>query len=233
MTWHIDMREVGMNIENQSYRILVSTQQEAEEIQKLFFACGYKWAWQRYAEQREVRLGFFIKTFHKSRSLVETTCTDHQEITLPELREFFQKSPWGQIESLKARLAEVKSTNHSLEEINADLSESLKLLKDKYQSDDYVLVPKKELTIWYFNEAEGMWLEEADNFLCEVEAGQVFTVQRQHNFSLPEVYVARPWSEEEQWSDHYKEYSTKEEAEQVALHCKAMIEAQGKADDTI
>ena len=98
-----------MNIENQNYKILVSTQQEAEEIQKIFFACGFKWAWQRYAEQREVRLGFFIKTFYKSRSLVETTCTDHKEITLPELREFFKKSPWGQIESLKAQLAQYQS----------------------------------------------------------------------------------------------------------------------------
>ena len=109
--------------------------------------------------------------------------------------------------------------------------ESLKAQLAQYQSDDYVLVPKKELSIWYFNEAEGYWLEEADNFLCEIEPGQVFTVQRQHNFSLPEVYVARPWSEVEQWADHYKEYATKEEAEKVAQHCKAMIEAQEQGND--
>ena len=50
------------------------------------------------------------------------------------------KSQQQEIESLKAQLAQVKSTNHSLEEINADLSESLKLLKDKYQSDDWISV---------------------------------------------------------------------------------------------
>ena len=107
-----------MNIENQNYKILVSTQQEAKEIQKIFFACGYKWAWQRYAEQRDVRLGFFIESFCNDLGLIETTDSDKKEITLPELREFFQKSPWSQIESLKAQLAQ-------------------------YQSDDYVLVPKE------------------------------------------------------------------------------------------
>ena len=140
-----------MNIENQNYKILVSTQQEAEEIQKIFFACGFKWAWQRYAEQREVRLGFFIKTFYKSRSLVETTCTDHQEITLPELREVFKKSPWSQIESLKAQLAQ--------------------------QSDDYVLVPK-ELSndMW-----EVMWKEFEFSESMHKAYKAMIQAQEQHN----------------------------------------------------
>lgn len=196
-----------MNIENQNYKILVSTQQEAEEIQKIFFACGYKWAWQRYAEQREVRLGFFIKTFHKSRSLVETTCTDHQEITLPELREVFQKSPWGQIESLKAQLAQ-------------------------YQSDDYVLVPKDQIEVFWQDddEPENFCSFESDfNCLGDcLDLNDIMTINKHHQAYIKTEKMYGTWFAE---FGHPKEKAnfhvgTHQECLDIVAKNKAMIEAQ-------
>lgn len=113
----------------------------------------------------------------------------------------------------------------------AEITE-LKQKLEKLESGEFVLVPKKELSTWYLDEYEGLWLDRdgIDAGLSQIDVGQVVEVkkQKQYSIELPNTFIALPWLNEE--VGYWQEYSTKEEAEKVAKHCKQMFEAVEKED---
>lgn len=120
----------------------------------------------------------------------------------------------------------IKELKQQIKELHAS-RESLLEYKGKIESDDYVLVPKSDLQTWYLDEYEGMWLDRdgIDAGLSDIDIGQVVEVkkQKQYSIEIPSVFVTLPCVDEE--VGYWQEYSTKEEAEKVAKHCKQMFEA--------
>lgn len=104
----------------------------------------------------------------------------------------------------------------------------LKQKLEKLESGKFTLIENKKLTTWYLDEPEGMYwdFDGIDGAFSNLDGGQVIKVERLRNFTVPEVYVTRTWEDGD--VGYWKEYATKEEAEKVAKHCKAMIEAVEK-----
>ena len=104
--------------------------------------------------------------------------------------------------------------------------------------EGFVLVEKKNIENWYFDDSEYMWMEEPDNWLCDLDIGEVQEVERKEyivtdNSSL---FATRVWDDENDQADCWEFFRTKEEAEKAAAYCKAKfndepVEAQEPAND--
>lgn len=90
----------------------------------------------------------------------------------------------------------------------------------------FVLVPVKEIKTWYLNENESMYFEDPE-WLCDTPVGEVVEVERRVSYELEQdpVFAAIQWGEVNGDVGYYETFKSREEAEKVAAHCKAMIEA--------
>lgn len=138
-----------------------------------------------------------------------------------------------EIEALKAENEELKTAYSG---VNAALLEQLKLNSDLHEkllgvSDgEFVVVPKSEISDWYLDEDEGIYLSEPDNFLCDLDIGVVLEIKHQLCWQVENQFVAKVFEDADniQW----ELFDSKEDAEKAAAHCKAMIEvAQGDGDE--
>ena len=106
--------------------------------------------------------------------------------------------------------------------------------KSKAQSvpEGFVLVPVKEIKEWYLDDSESIYREDPD-WLCDISIGEVVEVEHRVSYELDQdpVFAAIQWDEENGDVGYYETFKTKAEAEKVAAHCKAMVEAQGPAND--
>ncbi|CAD9194539.1 HTH domain-containing protein [Acinetobacter bohemicus] len=96
--------------------------------------------------------------------------------------------------------------------------------------EGFVLVPVKEIKTWYLDDSENIYREDPD-WLCDTPVGEVVEVERRVSYELDQspVFAAIQWDEENGDVGYYETFESKAEAEKVAAHCKAMIQAQVSA----
>ncbi|MFW1967307.1 hypothetical protein ACG95P_09585 [Acinetobacter guillouiae] len=109
-------------------------------------------------------------------------------------------------------------------------------LKDaKATPEGFVLVDKKHTEDWYLDDHEGMWWDQdgIDNSLCDLDPGQVQAVEHKEYLITESdtLYATKVWDESNDQVGFWEFFKTKEEAEKVAAHCKAMIEAQEQSHE--
>ncbi|QLB34861.1 hypothetical protein GQO96_05880 [Acinetobacter baumannii] len=95
--------------------------------------------------------------------------------------------------------------------------------------EGYVLVEKKNTEDWYLDEDEGMWFDHdgIDNSLCDLDAGQVQAIKHKEYLITESntLFATIVWDEANEQIGFWEFFKTKEEAEEAATHCKAMIKA--------
>lgn len=98
--------------------------------------------------------------------------------------------------------------------------------------EGFVLVPVKEIKKWYLDDSESIYREDP-YWLCDISIGEVVEVEHRVSYELDQdpVFAAIQWDEENGDVGYYETFKTKAEAEKVAAHCKAMVEAQEPAND--
>lgn len=87
--------------------------------------------------------------------------------------------------------------------------------------DGYVLVPKKEITDWYLDESEGMWLEELDHWACDLECGEVTVVDRLKVWPAADQFVAKVYIDED--NIELQLFDDEATAKRAAEYCKTMV----------
>lgn len=104
--------------------------------------------------------------------------------------------------------------------------------KHDEEFEGFVLVPVKEIKTWFLDESENIYREDPD-WLCDIPIGEVVEVEHRVSYELEQdpVFAAIQWDEINGDVGNYETFDTKEEAEKVAEHCKAMIEAQEQSHD--
>ncbi|MDO7454557.1 hypothetical protein Q5X70_08445 [Acinetobacter baumannii] len=114
------------------------------------------------------------------------------------------------------------------EEINT-LRAELGKAKAQAVPDTHVLVEKKNTEDWYLDEDEGMWFDHdgIDNSLCDLDAGQVQAIKHKEYLITESntLFATKVWDEANEQIGFWEFFKTKEEAEEAATHCKAMVEA--------
>ena len=117
--------------------------------------------------------------------------------------------------------------------------EYLKGARDAWQAakaqavpEGFVLVPVKEIKTWYLDDSEGIYREDPE-WLCDIPVGEVVEVEHRVSYELDQdpVFAAIQWDEENSDVGYYETFKSKVEAEKVAAHCKAMVEAQEQSHE--
>lgn len=92
-----------------------------------------------------------------------------------------------------------------------------------------VVVPKDQTEDWYLDPDEHMWWEAdgIDGTLCDLNIGEVAAIEHKEYLitASDTLYAAKVWDSENEDVGFWEFFKTKEEAEQAAAHCKAMVEA--------
>ena len=103
--------------------------------------------------------------------------------------------------------------------------------KAKAIPDGFVLVAKKSVEHWYLDEGESLWMDEPDNWLCDMDVGDVQEVEHKEYIVTESntLYATKVWDGENQDVSSWEFFNSKDDAEKAAEYCKAMIEAQESA----
>ena len=99
--------------------------------------------------------------------------------------------------------------------------------------EGFVLVAKKSVEHWYLDEGESLWMDEPDNWLCDMDVGDVQEVEHKEYIVTESntLYATKVWDGENQDVSSWEFFNSKDDAEKAAEYCKAMIEAQEPAND--
>lgn len=99
--------------------------------------------------------------------------------------------------------------------------------------DGFVLVAKKSVEHWYLDEGESLWMDEPDNWLCDMDVGDVQEVEHKEYIVTESntLYATKVWDGENQDVSSWEFFNSKDDAEKAAEYCKAMIEAQEQANE--
>ena len=99
--------------------------------------------------------------------------------------------------------------------------------KSQAVPEGFALIPVKEIKTWYLDDSENIYREDPD-WLCDTPIGEVVEVEHRVSYELDQdpVFAAIQWDEVNGDVGYYETFKTKSEAEAVAAHCKAMVEAQ-------
>ena len=111
------------------------------------------------------------------------------------------------------------------------LWKDLQAAKAQAVPEGFVLVPVKEIKTWYLDDSENIYREDPD-WLCDISIGEVVEVEHRvsYEFDQDPVFAAIQWDEKNSDVGYYETFKSKAEAEKVAAHCKAMVEAQEQSD---
>lgn len=93
--------------------------------------------------------------------------------------------------------------------------------------EGFVLVAKKSVEHWYLDEGECLWMDEPDNWLCDMDVGDVQEVKHKEYIATESntLYATKVWDDENQEVNSWEFFNSKDDAEKAAEYCKAMIEA--------
>ena len=103
--------------------------------------------------------------------------------------------------------------------------------KQQAVPEGFVLVLKSEIGHYFYDESEGMYIDDPDCFLTDLDIGEVKKVECRDYFDLPSKYAAKIWDEDNQDIGTWGFFDTEVEAKNVAAQCKAMIEAQQSSEE--
>ena len=94
--------------------------------------------------------------------------------------------------------------------------------------DGFVVVPRKSIEHWYLDEGECLWMDEPDNWLCDMDVGDVQEVEHKEYIVTESniLYATKVWDGENQDVSSWEFFNSKDDAEKAAEYCNAMIEAQ-------
>lgn len=94
--------------------------------------------------------------------------------------------------------------------------------------DGFVVVPRKSIEHWYLDEGESLWMDEPDNWLCDMDVGDVQEVEHKEYIVTESntLYATKVWDAENQDVISWEFFSSKDDAGKAAEYCKAMIKAQ-------
>ena len=94
--------------------------------------------------------------------------------------------------------------------------------------EGFVVVPRKSIEHWYLDEGECLWMDEPDNWLCDMDVGDVQEVEYKEYIVTESntLYATKVWDGENQDVGSWEFFNSKDDAEKAAEYCKAMIEAQ-------
>ena len=97
--------------------------------------------------------------------------------------------------------------------------------------EGFVVVPRKSIEHWYLDEGECLWMDEPDNWLCDMDVGDVQEVEHKEYIVTESntLYATKVWDVEDQNVSSWEFFNSKDDAEKAAEYCKAMIEAQEQA----
>ena len=106
------------------------------------------------------------------------------------------------------------------------------LAKSQAVPEGFALIPVKEIKTWYLDDSENIYREDPD-WLCDTPIGEVVEVEHRVSYELDQdpVFAAIQWDEVNGDVGYYETFKTKSEAEAVAAHCKAMVEAQEQSHE--
>ena len=117
---------------------------------------------------------------------------------------------------------------------NSDTALAFNLFKKGWQAakanaipDGFVVVPRKSIEHWYLDEGESLWMAEPDNWLCDMDVGDVQEVEHKEYIVTESntLYATKVWDGENQDVSSWEFFNSKDDAEKAAEYCKAMIEA--------
>ena len=93
--------------------------------------------------------------------------------------------------------------------------------------EGFVVVPRKSIEHWYLDEGECLWMDEPDNWLCDMDVGDVQEVEHKEYIVTESntLYATKVWDGENQDVSSWEFFNSKDDAEKAAEYCKAMIEA--------
>ncbi|WP_291341379.1 hypothetical protein [Acinetobacter sp. UBA801] len=99
--------------------------------------------------------------------------------------------------------------------------------------DGFVVVPRKSIEHWYLDEGESLWMDEPDNWLCDMYVGDIQEVKHKEYIVTESntLYATKIWDDENQDVSTWEFFNSKDDAEKAAEYCKAMIEAQEPIND--
>ena len=99
--------------------------------------------------------------------------------------------------------------------------------------EGFVVVPRKSIEHWYLDEGEYLWMDEPDNWLCDMDVGDVQEVEHKEHIVTESntLYATKVWDAENQDVSSWEFFNSKDDAEKAAEYCKAMIEARESAND--
>ena len=136
------------------------------------------------------------------------------------------------VERMFTKIEQMKTQVNTLDEMLLNQGEALAQAKAQAVPEGFVLVPVKEIKTWYLDDSEGIYREDPE-WLCDIPVGEVVEVEHRVSYELDQdpVFAAIQWDEENSDVGYYETFKSKVEAEKVAAHCKAMVEAQEPTND--
>lgn len=136
------------------------------------------------------------------------------------------------ISEIKAEIEEGYDLCQDIHLLDALVERGVQIGKILAVPEGFVLVPVKEIKEWYLDDSENIYREDPD-WLCDIPIGEVVEVEHRVSYELDQdpVFAAIQWDEANSDVGYYKTFKSKEEAEKVAAHCKAMSEAQEQSHD--
>ena len=134
-----------------------------------------------------------------------------------ELENVYELIEWGE------------EYSEALNEINSSWC-TWQAAKAQAIPDGFVVVPKKSVEHWYLDDGESLWMDEPDNWLCDMDVGDVQEVEHKEYIVTESntLYATKVWDGENQAVGSWEFFNSKDDAEKAAEYCKAMIEAQEK-----
>ena len=91
--------------------------------------------------------------------------------------------------------------------------------------EGFVVVPKKSIEHWYLDEGECLWMDEPDNWLCDMDVGDVQEVEHKEYIVTESntLYATKVWDGENQNVSSWEFFNSKDDAEKAAEYCKAKL----------
>ena len=135
------------------------------------------------------------------------------------------------VERMFTKIEQMKTQVNTLDEMLLNQGEALAQAKAQAVPEGFVLVPVKEIKEWYLDDSESIYREDP-YWLCDISIGEVVEVEHRvsYEFDQDPVFAAIQWDEKNSDVGYYETFKSKAEAEKVAAHCKAMVEAQEQSD---
>ena len=136
------------------------------------------------------------------------------------------------VDRMFSKIEQMKTQVNTLDEMLLNQGEALAQAKAQAVPEGFVLVPVKEIKTWYLDDSEGIYREDPE-WLCDIPVGEVVEVEHRVSYELDQdpLFAAIQWDEENSDVGYYETFKSKAEAEKVAAHCKAMVEAQETPHD--